>query len=118
VVPGTVVPATPGVEMKPATPAPAPKVEPKKTSAATVTFNLPADAKLFVDAFEAPAAGAVRTFTTPEGLEAGRDYAYTVRAELVRDGRTLTQTQRVIVRAGEATTVDFANLTPATAAAN
>ena len=41
-----------------------------------------------------------RAFHTPE-LEKGQDYYYVLRAEVVRDGKPVSETRRVIVRAGE-----------------
>jgi uncharacterized protein (TIGR03000 family) len=50
-------------------------------------------------------------FLTPD-LQPGRPYSYLFRAELTRDGRTITRTQRVAVRAGQHTEVDFSDLAP------
>ena len=52
--------------------------------------------------------GDSRTFATPE-LNPGQDYEYMLTAEVVREGQTVTATERVIVRAGEVTKV---TLTP------
>lgn len=71
-------------------------------AAARVTVRLPEDAKLFVD--NVPCAQ--RSFETPK-LEAGRDYQYTLKAELVRDGQTHTASKRIVVQAGKETAVDF-----------
>jgi uncharacterized protein (TIGR03000 family) len=90
--------------------------EPKKATAAapsnsvaSVTVRLPADAKLFVDDVACPLTSDVRSFATP-ALQPGQQYAYTMRAEVVRDGTTRTESQRVLVRAGQAVEVRFGAL--------
>ena len=50
-----------------------------------------------------------RTFTTPP-LEEGQLYYYIVRAEVSRDGKTWSDTKRVIVKAGSAVRATFSNL--------
>jgi uncharacterized protein (TIGR03000 family) len=114
-------PVVPGVQGAPVeTPAPpstAPKVMPKskekvptdtsRTEApATILVTLPAEARLTVDGFVTHSTTANRVFVSPN-LQLGRDYVYTLRAEVVRDGQTVAQEQRVTVRAGEETRVPF-----------
>jgi len=100
-----VVPA-PGTEL----PAPAPKdlppAEKKVNATATVVVNLPADARLTVDGYVTRSTTAERTFVSP-ALATGSNYTYTLQAEVVRDGRTVVETQRVTVRAGETTRAAF-----------
>jgi uncharacterized protein (TIGR03000 family) len=50
-----------------------------------------------------------RVFQTPL-LEPGQLYYYDLRAEVERDGKTITRTQRVIVRAGAVTRAAFNDL--------
>ena len=50
-----------------------------------------------------------RTFQTPK-LEPGRTYAYTLKAEVTRDGRTLSETRQVTLRAGKPVTVEFGEM--------
>jgi uncharacterized protein (TIGR03000 family) len=76
---------------------------------ARVTVKLPADARLFVDDVACPLTSAERTFETPR-LEAGRRYFYNMRAEVVRDGQTRTQSKRVEVQAGLPVSVTFSDL--------
>jgi uncharacterized protein (TIGR03000 family) len=85
--------------------APAPAAAP-----ATVVVRLPADARLTIDGEPTRSTGATRTFLSPP-LAAGEAGQYVLRAEIVRDGRTLSLRQRVQVRAG---TVSEARLDPAT----
>lgn len=75
---------------------------------ARLTVKLPADAKLFVDHVECPLSTSVRSFTTP-ALEQGKDYHYTLRVQVRRDGHTLTESRRVGFTAGRRVEVDFTN---------
>ena len=83
---------------------------PKKTTSlsapATIVVSLPADARLIVDGTSTKSTSDRRTLVTPE-LEFGWTYVYTMRAEVVRDGRSLVETQDVTVRGGETSTVQF-----------
>jgi uncharacterized protein (TIGR03000 family) len=73
---------------------------------ASVTVIGPTDAVVYIDGVETTLKGGKRTFATPK-LQPGRQYYYTVKAEVVRDGRTQTESQRVVVEAGKNTTVQF-----------
>jgi len=91
------------------TPAPEKVGPPQKTegpAASTILVNLPADARLSVDGAKTTSTSSTRTLVTPD-LEPGYDYVYTLQANVVRDGQTVTQSQRVTVRAGEQTRVSF-----------
>jgi uncharacterized protein (TIGR03000 family) len=82
---------------------------PKKTSLsapATIVVSLPADARLTVDGAPTNSTSDRRTLVTPE-LEFGATYVYTMRAEIVRDGRTLAENQDVTVRGGETSAIQF-----------
>lgn len=98
-------------EKKPA-PLPPPPLDKKKTeeqARARVIVDLPADARLFVDGQFMNTTSARRIFQTPE-LIAGQAYYYELKAEVIRDGQTITAQQRVILRPGEMTTASFAEL--------
>ena len=104
--------------MTPAQPMP---VEPKKAdkppaaslpTPAKVLVSLPADATLTIDGHATTSTSAQRTFVSPT-LEAGKDYQYTLKAEMVRDGKAVTEIKTVVVRAGETTEVSFDTLTVA-----
>jgi uncharacterized protein (TIGR03000 family) len=88
----------------------------------TVVVQLPTDARMWVDGKLADLTSSSRTFLTP-ALEKDRDYYYTIRAEATRDGKSLAQNARVVVRAGQMSRVDFGDLrtvaqvTPAVGAA-
>jgi uncharacterized protein (TIGR03000 family) len=86
---------------KPDAVAPAPAAD-----RATITVKLPPGATLYVDNQKGPGASPVREFSTPP-LPAGREFAYLMKAEVVRDGRPEYVLQKVSFRAGDRITVDF-----------
>jgi uncharacterized protein (TIGR03000 family) len=107
VVPPIVVPS--------ATPAPktdtnpAPKTEKKGSrTSASLKFKLPADAVLFVDGQKTAGEGTERAFYTPP--LAGGKFFYDVRAEMVIDGKAVTEEKRVVVQAGDQLTEAFPKL--------
>jgi uncharacterized protein (TIGR03000 family) len=73
---------------------------------ATILVRLPADAKLTVDGSATQSTDSLRTFRSPP-LQAGKDYKYTLRAEVMRDGKTVERTRDVNVRAGQTSEVNF-----------
>jgi len=70
------------------------------TTRAKLVVELPEDAKLYIDDQLMKTASGKRTFSTPT-LDRAQAYYYMVRAEVVRDGKTYSETKRVIVRAAE-----------------
>jgi uncharacterized protein (TIGR03000 family) len=96
----------------PAEVVPPPKKEMKEKegtaapNTARVIVQLPADAKLFIDDHAMKTNGERRSFNTP-ALDRGQAYYYMVRAEVVRDGKTYSETKRLIVRAGQVANTDF-----------
>jgi uncharacterized protein (TIGR03000 family) len=94
---------------------PSPKPEEKKKTDASdnrarLIVEVPTEATLFIDGRAMKTTSPVRTFNTPE-LEPGQLYYYEVRAEVMRDGQPVTQTKRVIVKAGTVTRASFPELT-------
>jgi len=73
---------------------------------ATILVSLPADAKLTVDEVATTSTSASRSFVTPV-LENGKTYVYTLKAQIVREGKAVTVAKQVEVRAGEASQVSF-----------
>jgi uncharacterized protein (TIGR03000 family) len=73
---------------------------------AQLVVNLPAQARLTIENQPTTATSGSRRFVSP-ALQPGRDYSYTLRAELVEDGTPITATKEVIVRAGETSEVTF-----------
>jgi len=76
---------------------------------AKLVVDMPADAKLFVDDQLMKSTAARREFKTPV-LETGATYYYILRAEMVVDGQTRTQTKQVILRAGDVIQTSFPEL--------
>lgn len=94
----------------PVEPAPLPAVAaPAATERATLMIRIPAGATLYVDGRKAGTAGAETSFRTPP-LPAGREFSYMLKAEILRDGRPESLTQKVSFRAGERITVDFGSM--------
>jgi uncharacterized protein (TIGR03000 family) len=103
--------AAPGAPAAPAAPpADLPKDKPAKEvsvpTPANIVVSLPADAKLLVDDALTTSTSSLRRLTSPE-LAPGKEYHYTLKAQIVRDGQTLTAVERITVRAGEETEVSL-----------
>lgn len=73
---------------------------------AKLIVDLPADARLFIDNQPMKTPAGRRIFTTPN-LNRGQTYYYVLRAEVVREGQTVTRTKRVIVRPGQEIRANF-----------
>jgi len=84
---------------------PAPKTT-RMVAPATILVKLPAGARLTIDGVQTTSTSETRYFESPNLLP-DRDYVYTLRAELVRDGQAVAQEQRVTVRAGGEFRVPF-----------
>jgi uncharacterized protein (TIGR03000 family) len=78
--------------------------EPRLDGSATLIVQLPPDARLTIDGNPTRSASDLRVFTTPP-LEAGQDFHYDLKAEIMRDGKTIPTTQRVTVRSGKETRI-------------
>jgi uncharacterized protein (TIGR03000 family) len=86
-----------------------PKEEVSVPAPAHVVVNLPEAARLFVDDTACPLTSARREFDTPN-LNPGQAYYYDLKAEVMREGRAVTATKRVTVRAGQETIVEFGEM--------
>lgn len=73
---------------------------------ATIVVELPADARLFCDGAPITLTGPVRVFRTPE-LQPGLKYSYTLKIEVDRGGRVLTDSKVVDIEPGKTTRVRF-----------
>jgi len=108
--PATSLTPIPGVPFASAASAASGKVDGNEAKAdvkkATVVVSLPADAKLFFDGKQTKTTSDRREFVSPE-LEPGLDYHYTIKAEIVRAGKTDTKTETVTVRAGKVSRISF-----------
>jgi uncharacterized protein (TIGR03000 family) len=71
---------------------------------ATIVVTLPEDAKLLIDESPTTSTSGNRVFVSPS-LPAGQEYHYTLKAEVVRDGKPVSVEQTVAVKAGEETRV-------------
>lgn len=76
---------------------------------ANLKFKVPADTKLYVDGKLTPGSGAERSFYTPP-LEQGKKFFYEVKAEVVVNGKTVTEEKKVIVEAGSNINEEFSKL--------
>ena len=74
---------------------------------ASLVIRLPADARLTIDGDLTRSTSGARWFVTPP-LEPGQTFHYELRAEVVRDGKKLTETRQVAVRAGQESDVTIA----------
>lgn len=81
-------------------------VAPAANTEATLIVNLPADATLTIDGEETNSTSARRVFVTPV-LEQGKEYEYTLKAKIVRDGETKIATTKVTFRPGETKLVEL-----------
>jgi uncharacterized protein (TIGR03000 family) len=84
--------------------APAPKSG--SLAPATIVVSVPADAKLLINDAPTTSTSGLRTFESP-ALETGKDFHYTVKAEAIRDGKTITNSKEITVRGGEETRVSL-----------
>ncbi len=99
-----VAPAPKKVPPVPKKVAPAPKKVPpapkKKDDQARMTIQVPADAVVSLNGHQMKLTGKTRKFISP-ALPANNAYAYTVKVEIVRDGKLISIEQGQIVRAGK-----------------
>lgn len=88
------------------------KKETSVPAPATVIVKAPLDVRVTVNGAVAERTKAEQVFTTP-ALDTGRTYSYEFQAEAARGGKTVTRTQRVVVKAGQQSIADFSGLTAA-----
>ena len=92
--PGTTPPATPGTSTS------------LNRADGLLAVQVPEDARVYVNDQPTTSTGSRRQYVSRD-LEPGFSYTYEVRAEVVRDGKTLEQVRRVDLRAGEVVNVAF-----------
>jgi uncharacterized protein (TIGR03000 family) len=122
----------PNTPLAPVVPAYGSTVEPKdspkdkgdKTEApakAKVIVEVPAGTKLYIDDQPSKNTSEKRVFSTPV-LEQGQSYYYILRAEFEKDGKTFTDTKRIVVKAGAEVSASFVatdfKVTPTTTASS
>jgi uncharacterized protein (TIGR03000 family) len=83
--------------------------EARASSRGRLIVELPPGAKLFVDDKLVPDASPRKSFRIP-ALTEGEDYFYELRAEVIRDGKPVSETRRIIVKAGAVVRTDFRSL--------
>jgi len=86
-----------------------PEISPKKVSTTpfgTIVVEVPENARVFIDGNPTSAISAVRSFRTP-ALQADEDFFYTIRVVAEQNGRTVEETKKVYIRAGERAAVNF-----------
>jgi uncharacterized protein (TIGR03000 family) len=94
---------------------PEPKKEPERErkkdleTSALLTVILPADARLYVDGRLMKSVTEKRSIITPP-LTPGQKYYYQVKAEVDRNGQTVSETVNVLLKPGEETETSFADL--------
>jgi uncharacterized protein (TIGR03000 family) len=71
---------------------------------ATIVVSLPADATLTIDDAATKSTSATRVFASPD-LPPDKEFHYTLKAQITRNGEKLATTQKVTVRAGQETYV-------------
>ena len=76
---------------------------------ARITVELPEDAKLTVDGVACPLTTTKRVLETPK-LQAGQSYYYTLQAQVIRNGETITESRRVVFESDKNVRVDFQKL--------
>jgi uncharacterized protein (TIGR03000 family) len=74
--------------------------ESKVPAPVTIVVDLPADAKLLIENEATTSTGDSRVFQSPT-LTPGKEYQYTLTAEVVRDGKPIKAEQVVTVKAGQ-----------------
>lgn len=108
------MPVMPGVAPVEKVPAPKPGEKvPEEAARAKLIVEVPTDAVLYIDGVKMKTGAERRVFTTPL-LQPGQAYYYELKAEIVRDGQTLSETSRVVILPGQEARASFATLaTPA-----
>ena len=88
----------------PPPPSPVKPVASLAPAPATIIVSLPACATLTIDGAATTSTASERAFESPV-LQAGKDFHYTLKAQIVRDGKSVVVSKEVTVRAGEETRV-------------
>jgi uncharacterized protein (TIGR03000 family) len=71
-----------------------------------LSVKVPADAKIFINDSRTTSTGTDRQYFS-RGMQSGAQYGYAVRAEFVRDGRTVSENKTIQVTAGQTANFDF-----------
>jgi len=79
---------------------------PADDTTASLTVNVPADARLWIEGTPTTSTGPVREFNSPP-LTPGNRYTYDIKASWQENGKEVTQAQQVRVTAGTHVNVNF-----------
>jgi uncharacterized protein (TIGR03000 family) len=79
---------------------------PAPSNTARIRLIVPADARVWFGNAATEQSGAVRHFESP-ALKSGKDYTYEVKVRWTENGKEVTRTRQVDVRANSSATVDF-----------
>jgi uncharacterized protein (TIGR03000 family) len=105
----------------PTPPAPSAGTPPGTTyqlqDAGYLLVSVPEDAKVFVNGRATTSTGSERQYVS-RGLENGQRYSYEVRAEVIRDGKPVTETQTAQLTAGSQASLTFKLSAPASTASS
>lgn len=105
----------------PTPPAPAAGTPPGTTyqlqDAGYLLVSVPEDAKVFVNGRATTSTGSERQYVS-RGLENGQRYSYEVRAEVIRDGKTVSETQTAQLTAGAQANLTFKLAAPTSTASS
>ncbi len=90
------------------TPPPAPDASEQTRAAneATLTVNVPGEARVYVNGVQTKSIGSERSYVS-RGLQPGYSYTYEVRAEVERNGQVVQETKTVNLHAGRTARVSF-----------
>ena len=97
--------SVPGLEPEPGLPRPTSKVNTRKNSG-LLTIYVPYDARVTINGLATKTKGSRREYVS-YGLKPGFSYKYEVRAEVVRDGETVSDVRTVVLTAGGREAVAF-----------
>ncbi len=86
-----------------------PLSEAAPSGAASILVRVPAEARVFINNYQMKSTSTERLFKSPE-LEPGRDYYYTIRVVVEKDGKPIEESRRVVIRAGETSRLAFDSL--------
>lgn len=78
-----------------------------ENTSATIVVSVPAESTLTFDGVATSSTATTRMFVSP-ALEQGKEFYYTLKADMLQGGKTVTVSKRIAVRAGEETHVTFA----------
>ena len=82
---------------------------------ARLIVDVPADGKVYVDDQPMKTPAEHRVYQTPD-LEPGQTYVYDIRVEVQRDGKAVSETKRVLLKAGQEVHADFKDMSGTTTA--